>query len=48
MDLKAQKDAREARMQAKREAIRGEEQSVDTSEAETVSAAEPQAEKDSK
>lgn len=48
MDLKAKKEAREARMQAKREAIRGEEQAIDQSEAETVSAAEPQEEKDSK
>lgn len=48
MDLKAKKEAREARMQAKREAIRGQEQSVDDSEAESVAAAEPQAEESSK
>lgn len=48
MDLKAKKEARAARMKAKKEAIRGEEQSVDTSEAETVSAAEPQAEENNK
>lgn len=39
MDLAAKKEARVARMQAKKDAIRGEEQSVDTSEAESVSAA---------
>ena len=39
MDLAARKDARDARMQAKREAIKGEDQAVDQSEAESVSAA---------
>lgn len=42
MDLGAKKEAREARMKAKREAIKGQAESVDDSEAETVSATEPQ------
>lgn len=48
MDLEAKKEAREARINAKREAIRGEAEAVDTSEAESVSAAEPQEEKEVK
>lgn len=42
MDLKAKKDAREARMQAKREMIRGQEEAIAPTEAEQVSEAKPE------
>jgi len=45
MDLKAQKDKREARIKAKKEAIRAQDESAPTSEAEGVATAEPSEEK---
>jgi hypothetical protein len=41
MDLKAQKDKREARIQAKKEAIRGQQEAIAPTEADAVAEAEP-------
>lgn len=48
MDLKAKKDNREARMQAKREAIKAQTESIAPTEADAVAEAEPQETKEEK
>ena len=48
MDLKAKKDKREARMQAKRDAIKTQTESIASTEADAVAEAEPQENKEEK